>query len=304
MVLDILDSLGNFVAGEFPFLFRLYDKLVVKTLQKPPAKAIFWLVFIALTVGVLVTFAPLRVLHWVNGTHWTKVLPLVQRIPAVRKIVDTVYMFLVTKLQIIYIILRALVNLALLPVNVFIRAFGSLERVRLIILLVVMPPLLLKGTYLCVDLIKEYFLTPSGSPTGSPSGSPVNVGSTAPNAKAQGRVALFVTAVMVIFVIASYNKSYVVYMFCFGSIGPMAMVLMLLAGALYVHLSLVIYVDNVLGGRIVTKKVRRKDLAAKQMEMTMVVMGAMVIGLFLLMGCNPGAFARRNLLTPRLIALE
>jgi hypothetical protein len=291
--MDGLNFIGNFVQAEFPIVIELWDKFVTRPLQNPPWKVLMWFVIVAIAGGILLTLVPLRVLHYVHGTHFTKVLPVLRRVGLVRTVTDTFYMFLVVKLRILWVIVSMLWQLMLLPLVVMNRAFGSLARIRLIVLLATVPALLLYYTGAAYRIFAEYFLDGAGGPN-----------STRLSARTLGRVSLGVTALMIGFIIVAYIKMPVLYMFCFDTISPLTMVITVIAIALYVHLSMVIYIDNVLAGRAGTKKVRVRDLTAKQVELTVIVTCAMVFGLFLLMASNPGVFAREGLLTPRLIALE
>lgn len=292
--MEFLNAFGNFVYSEFPFVDRWYQKLVVKPLQRPLWKIVRWVLLAAIVLGLAATFAPLPMLNFIHGHHWLKVLPIVRRVPIVRKVADFMYMFFNLKLKFVYVAARIIWRLVWLPLTVLMRAFGSIEKLRIIIVFTLLPAIMIRYAIPVINwILKELFRIERFS-----------VGTSA-DPKSMAQLSMGVNAVIVAFAIWAYLRAPALYAFCYDTISPMTVVVTMVVIALYVQLSLIVFVDNVKAGRIPDKvKLTRTDMSKKQVELTLTVTSAAVVGLFLLRGANPGAFMRGNLLSPRLCAIE
>jgi hypothetical protein len=290
-----MDGFANFLADELPFLVKWYDRYVIAPLQRPSKDLLKWIIAGVLGVGVVATFSPLILVNFVNSHHWIKVTPILSKIGFVRIVVDWLYSFMITKLKLLYLLFRFMWTVMLLPLTILNMAFGSLNRIRVIILLSVTPALALKYSNKGLTWLDKVISSSTG----------FRIMGAKSLSKNMGAVSIVVYALLVVITILTYYKLPLTYTFCYDILTLRTVVMMLFVIAVYVQMSLIVYEDNIKAGRLMGRtKVTPKDMAAKQIELTVVVTSAAVCGVFLLMGLNPGAFAREHLLSHRMVAIE
>jgi hypothetical protein len=280
------DDVEELVYNETPGIVKLYRKLVIKTLQKPIQKVLRYLLWVALVVGIVVTFTPMRILHYFNSFHWTKIAPLFMNRGGWnvwRGFYDWFYMILVERLRIVYIILKIAVSLVLLPIVIAYRIFGNINRVRVIIIMTALPQLLAFLATLTASLFKvrEKYNN---------------------RIRYNNIISLFSYGFIALFAVISHRNMPGVYRFMFDTLSPMGVFMMCLAIWTYVSMSLVIYVDSYRDKS--SGDIGKRELINRRKHLTVAATSALVIGVYLVMASNPPFFERMSLMDPRACPAE
>jgi len=294
----------KFIETEVPFVGKLV-RAFLNVLKKPPLKQLAFLVALSLFVGILLTFLPLKAINYLHGTHWTKVIPLVMALPPVRMILDSIYLFLVRKLKLIYILLKLVIILAIFPLLILYKAFANLSRVRVIVVLTMAPPLLasifLKIYDFALMLINELKDSINGTFDNNKQYN---------KKEEKSSLIMWLTSlsfvVLILFAVLARRKYPVLFTFCFDQLQLSSVVMLIIAVAIYVQLSMIVYIDNARAGRsrLSVANLTRQSLSRKSFELSVIVTFACITTLYLAMSMNPGYFARSLLTDHRAIALE
>jgi hypothetical protein len=299
---EILNTkIFRFVDKNIPYAGKLLRELLT-LVKKPPMKQIAIVASLALCVGVLLSLLPLKVINYLHGTHWTKIFPVVMAFPPVRIAIDSIYMFLVRKIKLVYLVLKLAVVVAIFPFLLLYTAFANLSRVRVMVIMCMAQPIISKLLTIALDFILEVINDLKSD----------DVNQTTSMVKGNGaaKFVLWITSisfvVFILFAIYINEKEPVLYMFCFDQLHIRSVVSVIVAVAIYVQLSLIVYIDATRAGlaREQIRAASRKQFARKAQQLTIMTNLACIATLYLAMSMNPGYFARAMLLDPRAIAIE
>jgi hypothetical protein len=111
--------------------------------------------------------------------------------------------------------------------------------------------------------------------------------------------------VVIVVAVTTYRNNPTLFDFCFHQFTPSAVVAMLLSSGVFVHLAMVVYIENRSAGRPARRgKAPVKDLAKKHKEITIVSLCAIVVGAMFMRQWNAGYVERAALMNARFYALE
>lgn len=286
-------------------------RYVIRLLQKPPMQILKGIVAIALFVGVALSLMPLGAVHYLNGLHWSKGVPFLMALPPLRLLMDGIYTFLIRKLKVVYIILKLMILLAVFPIVLIMAAFASLARIRVIIILCIAQPIISQIVAWLIRFLGPMWsdIVSSVRSSAEDSGASRAGGAVAATNKTTRRMILqsVISFVVLLFTIVYlHRRRPTIYEFCFDVIDVRTLVMLVFAIAIYMQISMVVYIDSVRAGRVQTGStiLTQRQIDKKSREMTIVVTFACVAALYLTMAMNPGYFARYALIEPRMIYLE
>ena len=269
---------------------------VLDMFRGPPGAAFLAAAIVVSIVGILVTFAPPRVIHWIFGNHWTKFLvPWAMSKGVVRKVLDLTSEFLTTKLSFVWVPTKLLVQLMLFPLIVALRIFGNINRVRVMVILIGLQPWLVTGAFIYLRVINFC------AKTVHLSRQLIDLRS----ATAAVLIAVLCYATLMTVVVYTYMRRPPLYMFCFDELQPLTLAGVMAGVYVFAAVAMTLYVDRMRGGRVDGGRAMAKDEVMKQQAVyTVIAAAAGVVGVYLVMSLNPGYFMLRTLLSPRQINFE
>ena len=301
---DLLNNeVGRFLDAELPWVTSMLRK-GIDLVKHPPMKQVKIISAVALALGVIVSFLPVRTLHYLNGTHWSKLYGLFMDRRLVRMVVDGIHRVLCERFPLLYLLIKLAFAIALFPVVILWKAFGNLSRVRVVVILATTPGILSWVVFRALASFQPTTRDAAGAEDGLSA-------EAAPPKRSSSKVtvlqAMLPFALMIAFAVYLDKRHQVIYRFCFDEIKLRALVFMLVAIAVYVQLSTIVYVDLATAGRVAgapETAASAKEVEQKTRQMTVLATLAAVVGTYLTMAMNPGYFARFDLVSPAAVKLE
>lgn len=280
-----------FIENELPFVGK-FTRRIVKILQKPPKRQIKIIVLVVLVSCVLISLLPLNFVNYINGVHWTKGVPLMMSLPPVRKCLDYFYLLLIRKLKLIYMMGKFMLMIMLFPFILFLSAFANLSRIRVMIILCF-------AQVLISQLLSLIIRNGGNDATGT-------IAYTNKMVKMEVVRSSISFALFIGLAVYLYKRHPMLYQFCFDTIDVRTLAMLMLAIAIYIQVSIIMYVDSATAGRITNggSAPSKQALRKKTNETTVIVTFACVVGLYLTMAMNPGYFSKLMLIEPDGIVLE
>lgn len=280
---------------------KLYDKYVVKTLRKPFKRTLYIILWIIIGISMFMSLSPLPVVHFVYSMRDYKVWTKLMRIQLIRSIADGFYTYVMEKaiIKLIYTLIVLMILLATLPFTLAMQILANLDYMRVLAVLVYGPVLIMQG------LRKAVGLTIAGDGEEQDTSSAAYKFVKATKNKDLLISSLISYAVVIVLAVTTYRSNPTLYDFCFHRFTPSAVAAMLLASGVFVHLAMVVYVEDQNAGRPARRgKAPVKDLAKKHKEMTIVSLCAIVVGAMFMRQWNAAYVERVALMNARFYALE